>query len=93
MSTLNIKQLRGKNLLIEVDEKEAGDVLVPDGMNYGESHSTAKVILVGDEVPTDPYTYSIGDRIMIRAINRGREYDVNGGTYLLMPETDVIAII
>ena len=80
---------------IEEEEKTKGGIIIPDSAK--EKPSEGKVIAVGPGKVTDdgkkiPMETKVGDRVLFGKYS-GTEIKENGKDYLIVRESDVLAII
>jgi chaperonin GroES len=80
--------------LIEDDEQKVGSIIVPDTAK--EKPQVAKVIAAGDGKKDGkeliPMTVKAGDKILFGKYS-GTEIKYQGTEYLLLSESDVLAIV
>ena len=79
----------------ESEEKSAGGIFIPDTAK--EKPQTGKVVAVGPGRTTDdgkqvPLTVKIGDSVLYAKFS-GTEFKQNGSEYLIVRESDVLAVI
>ena len=80
-------------VLIEVldsSEKTAGGIIIPDTAQ--EKPQEGIVVAVGSGKKDEPMTVKNGDRILYGKYS-GTEIKFNGKEYLIMKESDILAII
>lgn len=92
-----IKPLGEKVLIkrLEPEEKTPGGIVLPDTAK--EKPKEGKVIALGDGKQLDsgeraPFQVGEGDKVLFGSF-AGTEVTVDGEEYLLMPESDILAII
>jgi chaperonin GroES len=94
---MDLKPLDGR-IVVEAaaqDNKTAGGILIPD--NAKEKPMKGTVVAVSDGIRGDdgkvhPLTLKAGDKILYGKWG-GTEISFNGKDYLIMKESDVLAII
>jgi chaperonin GroES len=92
MSKLNIKPLADR-VIIEADqaeEKTAGGIIIPDTAK--EKPQKGKVVAVGPGKKDEPLTVKVGDAVLYGKY-AGTEITVDGHDYLIMRESDIVAIL
>lgn len=92
MSKLNIKPLADRVLIepSQAEEKTAGGIIIPDTAK--EKPQRGKVVAVGNGKKDEPMTVKIGD-IVLYGKYAGTEISIEGNDYLIMNESDIVAII
>lgn len=98
--SVTIKEIRplGDRLLVErveQEEKTPGGIIIPD--NAKEKPMEGKVVAAGNGAKTEdgkviPLDVKVGD-VVLFAKWGGTEVKVNGREYLIMKESDVLAIV
>ncbi len=92
MGKLNIKPLADR-VIIEAaaaEEKTAGGIIIPDTAK--EKPQKGTVVAVGPGTKDEPMTVKVGD-IVLYGKYAGTEISVEGGDYLIMRESDIVAIV
>jgi chaperonin GroES len=92
MSKINIKPLADR-VLIEpssAEEKTAGGLIIPDTAKEKPQRGT--VIAVGPGKKDEPMTVKEGD-VVLYGKYAGTEITINNTNYLIMRESDVVAIV
>jgi chaperonin GroES len=92
MAKLKIKPLADR-VLIEPDaaeEKTAGGIIIPDTAK--EKPQKGTVVAVGPGKKDEPMTVKIGDTVLYGKY-AGTELTISGTNYLIMRESDVVAIV
>lgn len=93
MKNLNIKPL-GDRVLVKSDEAEtktaSGIIIIPDTAKEKPQQGT--VVAVGFGKKNEPLTVKIGDKILYGKYS-GTEIKHEGEDYLIMRESDILAII
>lgn len=74
----------------KVEEKSAGGIIIPDTAKEKPQRGT--VIAAGPGKPDEPTTVVTGDEVMYGKY-AGTEITVEGKEYIIMRESDIIAII
>jgi len=94
---VNIQPLGDRVLVQPIDEKEVkkGGIIIPDTAK--EKPQEAKVIALGtgkhdDEGKIVPFTVKKGDVVLISKYG-GTEVKLDGESYLIMREDDILGII
>lgn len=92
MSNLNIKPLADRVLIepSQAEEKTAGGIIIPDTAK--EKPQKGKVVAVGNGKKDEPMTVKVGD-IVLYGKYSGTELSHRGNDYLIMNESDIVAII
>ncbi len=88
----------GENVLVrrlEAEEKTAGGIVLPDSAK--EKPKEGKVMALGDGRPLEDgsraaFTVKVKDRVLFSSY-AGSEIKVDGEEFLLIPETDILAIV
>lgn len=98
--SVTVKEIRplGDRLLVErmeQEEKTLGGIIIPD--NAKEKPMEGKVVAAGNGAKTEdgkviPLDVKVGD-VVLFAKWGGTEVKVNGREYLIMKESDVLAIV
>jgi chaperonin GroES len=89
---VKIKPLADRVLLepAAAEEKTAGGIIIPDTAK--EKPQKGKVVAVGSGKPDEPMTVKVGDTVLYGKYS-GTELSVDGMDYLMMRESDILAII
>jgi chaperonin GroES len=94
---MNVKPLEDRVLVksLEAEEKTAGGIIIPD--NAKEKPQKGEVVSVGpgkysNEGKKIEMTLKKGDRILYGKYS-GTEIKIDGKEYLIMRESDVLAVI
>ena len=80
-------------VLIEVldsEEKTAGGIIIPDTAK--EKPQRGKIVAVGPGTKENPITVKVGD-IVLYGKYSGTELQHDGMDYLIMKESDILAIV
>jgi chaperonin GroES len=72
------------------EEKTAGGIIIPDTAK--EKPQRGKVVAVGNGKPDEPMTVKVGDTVLYGKYS-GTELSFEGSDYLMMKESDILAII
>lgn len=90
--SVNIKPLADR-VLVEAaaaEEKTAGGIIIPDTAK--EKPQRGKVVAVGNGKPDEPMTVKVGDNVLYGKYS-GSELTLEGKEYLIMRESDILAIV
>ena len=92
MSKLNIKPLADRVLLepLAAETKTASGLIIPDSAK--EKPSKGTVIAVGNGTKDEPLTVKVGDTVLYGKY-AGTELKLEGTDYLIMRESDILAIV
>ena len=72
------------------EETTAGGIIIPDTAK--EKPQRGKIVAVGNGKPDEPMTVKVGDTILYGKYS-GTELSFDGNDYLMMRESDILAII
>ncbi|MDX9942945.1 MAG: co-chaperone GroES [Bacteroidales bacterium] len=89
---MNIQPL-GDRVLVEpapAEEKTSGGIIIPDTAKEKPQRGT--VVAVGAGTPDNPMTVKAGDQVLYGKY-AGTELSYEGKDYLIMRESDILAII
>lgn len=89
---MNIKPLADR-VLIEptaAEETTLGGIIIPDSAK--EKPLKGTVLAVGDGTKDDPMVLKVGDTVLFGKY-AGTEIEVEGTKYLMMRQSDVLAIV
>ncbi len=92
MTKLNIKPLADR-VLVEpaaAEQRTAGGIIIPDTAK--EKPQKGIVMAVGNGKKDEPMTVKTGDTVLYGKY-AGTEINVDGKDYLMMRESDILAII
>jgi chaperonin GroES len=92
MTQVNVKPLADR-VLIEpaaAEQKTAGGIIIPDTAKEKPQRGT--VVAVGPGKKDEPVTVKVGD-VVLYGKYAGTEINVEGRDYLIMRESDIVAII
>jgi chaperonin GroES len=89
---LNIKPLADRVLIepVEAETKTASGIIIPD--NAKEKPQKGKIVAAGKGTKKNPVTVKVGDTVLYGKY-AGTELKLEGKDYLIMRESDVLAII
>lgn len=92
MTKVNIKPLADRVLVkpAEAEQKTAGGIIIPDTAK--EKPQKGTVVAVGSGKKDEPMTVKVGDEVLYGKYS-GTELNVEGNDYLMMRESDILAII
>ncbi len=92
MAKVNIKPLADR-VLVEAaaaEDKTAGGIIIPDTAK--EKPQKGTVVAVGPGKKDEPMTVKVGDSVLYGKY-AGTEITVDGESYLIMRESDIVAVI
>lgn len=89
---LNIKPLADRVLVepVAAETKTASGIIIPD--NAKEKPQKGKVVAVGNGTKDVKMTVSVGDTVLYGKYS-GTELKLEGQDYLIMRESDILAIV
>ena len=92
MSKLNIKPLADRVLVepLEAETKTASGIIIPDTAK--EKPQKGSIIAVGPGTKENPVTVKVGDSVLYGKYS-GTELKLDGKDYLIMRESDILAIV
>ena len=92
MSKLNIKPLADRVLIepLEAETKTASGIIIPDTAK--EKPQKGNVIAVGLGTKENPITLKVGETVLYGKYS-GTELKLEGKDYLIMRESDILAIV
>lgn len=92
MAKVKIKPLADRVLVepAQAEEKTAGGIIIPDTAK--EKPQKGTVVAIGPGKKDEPITVKVGDVVLYGKYS-GTELTVDGGNYLIMRESDIVAII
>jgi chaperonin GroES len=92
MAKVNIKPLADRVLVepAKAEEKTVGGIIIPDTAK--EKPQKGTVIAVGPGKKDEPMTVKEGDVVLYGKYS-GTEITIDGNDYLIMRESDLVAII
>ena len=92
MTKMKIKPLADR-VLVEpapAEEKTAAGIIIPDTAK--EKPQKGNVVAVGPGKKDEPMTVSVGDNVLYGKY-AGTELTIDGCNYLIMRESDIVAIV
>jgi chaperonin GroES len=92
MAQVNVKPLADR-VLVEpaaAEQKTAGGIIIPDTAK--EKPQKGTVVAVGNGKKDEPLTVKVGDQVLYGKYS-GTEISVEGKDYLIMRESDILAVI
>ena len=92
MAKINIKPLADRVLVepAEAETKTASGIIIPDTAK--EKPQKGKIVAVGPGTKDEPMTVKVGDMVLYGKY-AGTELKLDGGDYLIMRESDILAIV
>ena len=92
MSKVKITPLADRVLVepAEAEEKTASGIIIPDTAK--EKPQKGQVVAVGNGKKDEPLTVKVGDSVLYGKYS-GTEITVDGVDYLMMRESDILAIL
>lgn len=89
---LNIKPLADRVLVepMEAETTTASGIIIPD--NAKEKPQKGNVVAIGNGKKDEPLTVKVGDTVLYGKYG-GTELKLEGKDYLMMRESDILAII
>ena len=89
---LNIKPLADRVLIepLEAETTTASGIIIPDTAK--EKPQKGKVVAVGKGTKDDPITVKVGETVLYGKY-AGTELKLEGNDYLIMRESDILAVI
>jgi chaperonin GroES len=92
MSKLNIKPLADRVLVepLEAETKTASGIIIPDTAK--EKPQKGNVVAVGEGTKDNPITVKVGQTVLYGKYS-GTELKLDGNDYLIMRESDILAIV
>jgi chaperonin GroES len=90
--SVNIKPLADRVLIepVAAEQTTASGIIIPDTAK--EKPQKGKVVAVGSGKPDEPMTVKEGD-VVLYGKYAGTEINVDGNDYLIMKESDILAIV
>ena len=92
MSKVSLKPLADR-VLVEAapaEEKTAGGIIIPDTAK--EKPQRGKIVAVGAGKKDEPMSVKVGDSVLYGKY-AGTEISIEGHDYLIMRESDILAIV
>ena len=92
MSKLNIKPLADRVLVepLQAETKTASGIIIPDTAK--EKPQKGSIVAVGPGTKENPVTVKVGDSVLYGKYS-GTELKLDGKDYLIMRESDILAIV
>jgi chaperonin GroES len=92
MTKINIKPLADRVLIepAQAEEKTAGGIIIPDTAK--EKPQRGIVVAVGPGKKDEPMTVKVGENVLYSKY-AGTELSHEGINYLIMRESDIVAIV
>ena len=92
MSEVKIRPLADRVLVepLAAETKTASGIIIPDTAQ--EKPQRGKVVAMGDGKKDEPMTVSVGDEVLYGKYS-GTELKCDGVDYLIMRESDILAIL
>jgi len=92
MSKLNIKPLADRVLVepLEAETKTVSGIIIPDSAK--EKPQKGNVVAVGPGTKENPITVKVGNSVLYGKYS-GTELKLEGKNYLIMRESDILAIV
>jgi chaperonin GroES len=92
MSKINIKPLGDRVVLkpLEAETTTASGLIIPDSAKEKQQKGT--VVAVGNGTKDEPMTVKVGDVVLFGKY-AGTELELEGAEYLIMRESDILAIV
>lgn len=92
MAKVNIKPLADRVLILPMaaENKTASGIIIPDTAK--EKPQKGKVVAVGPGTKDEKITVKVGDTVLYGKYS-GTELKYDGADYLMMRESDILAII
>jgi chaperonin GroES len=90
--SINVKPLADRVLIepVQAEQKTASGIIIPDTAK--EKPQKGTVVAVGPGKTDEPVTVKVGDTVLYGKY-AGTELNVEGKDYLIMRESDILAII
>jgi chaperonin GroES len=90
--SLNVTPLHDRVIVkpAAAEEKTAGGIIIPDTAKEKPQRGT--VIAAGPGKKDEPVTVKVGDTVLYGKY-AGTELQIEGGDYLIMRESDILAIV
>ena len=91
-SKVNIQPLSDRVVIkaAEAETKTAGGLIIPDTAK--EKPQKGEVVAVGPGKVDEPTTVKVGDTVLYGKYS-GTEISIDGSDYLIMRESDILAIV
>ena len=93
MSKLKIKPLADRIMILplEAETKTASGIIIPDSAK--EKPQKGNVVAVGPGTKDNPVTLKVGDTVLYGKKYSGTELKFENNDYLIMRESDILAIV
>jgi chaperonin GroES len=92
MAQVNVKPLADR-VLVEpaaAEQRTAGGIIIPDTAK--EKPQKGTVVAIGNGKKDEPLTVKVGDQVLYGKYS-GTEINIEGKDYLIMRESDILAVI
>ena len=92
MAQVNVKPLADR-VLVEpaaAEQRTAGGIIIPDPAK--EKPQKGTVVAIGNGKKDEPLTVKVGDQVLYGKYS-GTEINIEGKDYLIMRESDILAVI
>jgi chaperonin GroES len=76
--------------VLDSEEKTAGGIIIPDSAK--EKPQKGNIVAVGPGTKENPVTVKVGDSVLYGKYS-GTELKLEGNDYLIMRESDILAIV
>jgi len=92
MSKINIKPLADRVVIAPTatETKTSSGIIIPDSAK--EKPLKGTVVAIGNGTQENPVTLKVGDQVLYGKY-AGTELELDGANYLIMKESDVLAIV
>lgn len=92
MTKINLKPLADRVVIepAQAEEKTSGGIIIPDTAKEKPQRGT--VVAVGPGKKDEPMSVKEGDKVLYGKY-AGTEISVDGNDYLILRETDILAVI
>lgn len=92
MSKINIKPLADRVLVepLQAETTTASGLIIPDSAKEKQQKGT--VIAIGKGTKDEPMTVKVGDTVLFGKYG-GTEIEIEGAEYLIMRESEILAIV
>ena len=92
MAKINVKPLADRVLIepVEAEEKTASGIIIPDSAK--EKPQKGKVISAGPGTKDEKMEVSVGDTVLYGKYS-GTELNIDGKDYLIMKQSEILAIV
>lgn len=92
MTQVNVKPLADRVLIqpSAAEQKTAGGIIIPDTAKEKPQRGT--VVAIGPGKKDEPLTVKVGDLVLYGKYS-GTEITIEGSDYLIMRESDIVAVI